>query len=1050
MFTCGGCGCAPGPWDPTEGAPAFRQPPEAPPRRRQRCAHAWSGGEGRGRAARGQRPGKSGLWGRQRLQGRRGSLRDMEAREEAQTADTSLPEREATALEPEPPSPSSPDATPPPPPLPPAPTSPGGSEETEGPEPETRLEEEEASSPWSGPDELKLLLQDGQRCVRARCSLAEGLSWGPFRGSIQTRTSSPGQAEPSPALTLLLEDEACWLRTLPQALTEAEANSEIYRKDGALWCRLTRPVAAGGQLSVLLAAEPHSAPSQPVKEPVEPEGLAPSPAADIQLLPQQAGMASILATAVVNKDVFPCKDCGIWYRSERNLQAHLLYYCASRQGTSSPAAAAPDEKPKETHPNERVCPFPQCRKSCPSASSLEIHMRSHSGERPFVCLICLSAFTTKANCERHLKVHTDTLTGVCHSCGFISTTRDILYSHLVTNHMVCQPGSKVEIYSSGAGHPTAKLPADSLAAFQQHTALHSPLASADLGLVPAPSPGLDRKALAETTNGETRPGPQNGGGGEPPATPRSIKVEAAEEPEAEPGPPALSRTPSPPSAGPSPVRVKAELSSPTPGSSPGPGALFLPQLPTAPPASEILAKMSELVHSRLQAGAGVGAPAGLFTGAPKGATCFDCDITFNNVNNFYVHKRLYCSGRRPPDDTPPARRPKAAPAPPRAPPAPPPAEADEQRSPPGPGAREDEAGGAATPEAEAEAEAGGRGSEGSPSPGSGADEDDDPRRTLCEACNIRFSRHETYTVHKRYYCASRHDPPPRRPAPAGTAATAAAPAPAVPPVRTRRRRKLYELHVAGPAPPPVGPAQPVAPGHAPTPPASPAPRPGSGGGGGSGSGPDPAEGPIDLSKKPRRQAPAAAPGPAPGLPALADYHECTACRVSFHSLEAYLAHKKFSCPSAPRRLRAAPEDPPAIVCPYCPPNGVVRGDLIEHFRLAHGLLLGKPTAGSGPGAEARTPSPAATRDGLNGQDPWEPPAGSPRPGPPPATSPEAVPAPPSHSDKGVQTPSQGTPASVPNGNHRYCRLCNIRFSSLSTFIAHKKYYCSSHAAEHVK
>lgn len=34
-----------------------------------------------------------------------------------------------------------------------------------------------------------------------------------------------------------------------------------------------------------------------------------------------------------------------------------------------------------------------------------------SGERPFVCLICLSAFTTKANCERHLKVHTDTLNG---------------------------------------------------------------------------------------------------------------------------------------------------------------------------------------------------------------------------------------------------------------------------------------------------------------------------------------------------------------------------------------------------------------------------------------------------------------------------------------------------------------------------------------------------------------------------------------------------------------------------------------------------------------
>uniref|UniRef100_A0A9L0IJB4 Zinc finger protein ZFPM1 n=1 Tax=Equus asinus TaxID=9793 RepID=A0A9L0IJB4_EQUAS len=585
------------------------------------------------------------------------SLGDMEAGEEAQAVDTSLPEQEATASE-----------------------------------PAAATEPEPPSSPTA--DELELVPQDGQRCVRARCSLAEGLSWGPFRGSIQSRALSPGQEEPSPALALLLEDEACWLRTLPPALTKDEANMEIYRKDEALWCRLTKPVPAGGLLSVRLAAEPRGAPSHPVKEePAEPEGPALSHT-DIQLLPQQAGMASILATAVINKDVFPCKDCGIWYRSERNLQAHLLYYCASRQSAGSPATAATDEKPKETYPNERVCPFPQCRKSCPSASSLEIHMRSHSGERPFVCLICLSAFTTKANCERHLKVHTDTLSGVCHSCGFISTTRDILYSHLVTNHMVCQPGSKAEIYSPGAGHPAAKLPPDSLASFQQHAALHGPLAPTDLGLEPTPQPGLDRKILAEATNGETKAVPQNGGSSEPPAAPRSIKVEAAEEPEAEPGPRVPSRTPSPPS--PAQARVKAEISSPTPGSSPGPGelgrpgelglaagALLLPQFPAAPPASEILAKMSELVHSRLQAGAG--AQAGLFAGAPKGATCFECDITFNNVNNFYVHKRLYCSGRRPPDDAPSARRPRVSPNPARAPPDPPPAEPDAARSSPGPG-----------------------------------------------------------------------------------------------------------------------------------------------------------------------------------------------------------------------------------------------------------------------------------------------------------------------------------------------------------------------------
>lgn len=83
-----------------------------------------------------------------------------------------------------------------------------------------------------------------------------------------------------------------------------------------------------------------------------------------------------------SEDIFPCKDCGIWYRSERNLQAHLMYYCASRQ-KQKPTASPPQDKPKDSYPNERVCPFPQCSKSCPSASSLEIHMRTHSGESFF-------------------------------------------------------------------------------------------------------------------------------------------------------------------------------------------------------------------------------------------------------------------------------------------------------------------------------------------------------------------------------------------------------------------------------------------------------------------------------------------------------------------------------------------------------------------------------------------------------------------------------------------------------------------------------------------
>ncbi|NXE43808.1 FOG1 protein, partial [Ptilorrhoa leucosticta] len=559
--------------------------------------------------------------------------------------------------------------------------------------------------------------------------------------------------------------------------------------DEALWCRTTRALREDEPLSAFVVAEPPAVPNHGVK--AEP-GESPYPAAlhsDIQLLPQQAGMAAILATAVVNKDVFPCKDCGIWYRSERNLQAHLMYYCASRQsaGAGSPAL---DEKPKETYPNERVCPFPQCKKSCPSASSLEIHMRSHSGT------------------ARH---GTLPLEG---QGGWLS-----------------QPSNA----SLRKCSLSAFLP-EALPALTQHVVLPGP----DTAPVPAPAPPAsppDPRAgkLSPPTQPQNGEGPSSASSSssssstscepvrikEEPAGSPASEAEAPKSGEGAGSPDAGSRTSSPrslPSA-----KVKSELASPTPGSSPVPsepgtgtagGTVFLPQYvfgheaAVVPQASEILAKMSELVHSRLKQGHGGAVPPAVYTGTPvpKGATCFECEITFNNINNYYVHKRLYCSSRHLAEDSPPgARKLKAPPGAPKGPLAP-----GTLLSPPagngqGPAAGDGDAGRDATPPAAApegkaeeggtkagspEAEGGsGRCSEDSQSPGSSAGDegDEDPSKTLCEACNIRFSRHETYVVHKRFYCASRHDPPLRRPA-----------APKVPflpqPLRTRKRRKLYEIH----------------------------------------------------------------------------------------------------------------------------------------------------------------------------------------------------------------------------------------------------------------
>lgn len=76
-------------------------------------------------------------------------------------------------------------------------------------------------------DELELVVQDGERRVRARQSLPEGFSWGPFQGSIHSEPASPGHGEAvrstyrsgkSPAATMSEVEERDFLgRHLPCA-----------------------------------------------------------------------------------------------------------------------------------------------------------------------------------------------------------------------------------------------------------------------------------------------------------------------------------------------------------------------------------------------------------------------------------------------------------------------------------------------------------------------------------------------------------------------------------------------------------------------------------------------------------------------------------------------------------------------------------------------------------------------------------------------------------------------------------------------------------------